>query len=113
MLLTMAKGNVRMLTNRDSGYDPSSGDIWRVTVNLDSEIAAKLKPALKEIHPRLAAAGFISKVMEMLLEQRDAQAADPATMLSWAAVVDKVKKDVAEAVRVSQGLGTPQEAPQK
>lgn len=106
----MAKGNVRMLTNRESTYDPASGDVWRITVNLDPEIAAKLKPALKEMHPRLAAAGFISKVMELLLQSREAQTTDPTAALSWSAVVDAVKEDIAEAVKVSQGRKAPQEA---
>ncbi|BFO23075.1 hypothetical protein SHKM778_94630 (plasmid) [Streptomyces sp. KM77-8] len=44
-------GNKRMLTNRESSYDPASGENWRITVNLPPVVAEALIPKLREIHP--------------------------------------------------------------
>ncbi|WP_158939617.1 hypothetical protein [Streptomyces sp. NRRL S-87] len=60
-------GNTRMLTNRAFAYDPTSGKDWRITINLPPEVAQELIPKLREIHPRLAAAGLINAVVEHLI----------------------------------------------
>jgi hypothetical protein len=94
---TMAKGNVRMLTNRGSSYDPAQGGPWRITVNLDPDTAKKLMPVLKKLHPRLAAAGFIAKVIEMI------PLSEGEPPIDWSRLEAEITKSIAEAVAASRG----------
>ncbi|MGW3426215.1 hypothetical protein [Streptomyces phaeochromogenes] len=94
-------GNKRMLTNRESSYDPASGDPWRITANLPPNVAEELMPKLREIHPRLAAAGFIGVVVEHLVLRGD----EP---LDWATAVALVKKEIEGGAKQPE---TPEDAP--
>ncbi|MFD9084559.1 hypothetical protein [Streptomyces erythrochromogenes] len=91
-------GNKRMLTNRESAYDAASGKDWRITINLPPAVAGELIPKLREIHPRLAAAGLINAVVEHLVLSGDQP-------LDWTRTVALVRKEL-EAV-------TPRKRPKK
>jgi hypothetical protein len=85
-------GNRRMLTNRETSYDPASGKDWRITVNLPPVVAEELMPKLREIHPRLAAAGLIGAVIEHLVLRGDQP-------LDWATAAEMVKKEIEATTR--------------
>jgi hypothetical protein len=94
-------GNKRMLTNRESSYDPASGENWRITVNLPPIVAEALIPKLREIHPRLAAAGLIGAVVEHLVLRGDQP-------LDWKSAAAMVKKEIEG---VTQAPDTTEDAP--
>ncbi|MFD7614128.1 MULTISPECIES: hypothetical protein [unclassified Streptomyces] len=97
-------GNKRMLTNRESAYDPASGENWRITVNLPPVVAEALIPKLREIHPRLAAAGLIGAVVEHLVLRGDVP-------LDWKRTAEMVKKEI-EGIEGAQRPSNPaQDAP--